>query len=135
MVWTFLDGEMSKTSEFGRTLDKYLLKLAPLVGTRRHFGPCRMNKSLGLNLLIGLPFCRCYFSGLEVVCQEINNRRGWESVFILARLSNRLLHGLCPDPQGLRTEIELRHEREPRSSINKCCMFTSMPSGFLFVEG
>ena len=31
MVRALLDGELSKTSEFGRTLDKYLLKLAPLV--------------------------------------------------------------------------------------------------------
>ena len=31
MVRTLLDGELSKTSEFGRTLDKHLLKLAPLV--------------------------------------------------------------------------------------------------------
>ena len=28
-----LDGELSKTSEFGRTLDRHLLKLAPLVST------------------------------------------------------------------------------------------------------
>ena len=37
-VWTLLDGELSKTSEFGRTLDKHLLKLAPLVGYNfKHF--------------------------------------------------------------------------------------------------
>ena len=33
VVRTLLDGELSKTSEFGRTLDKHLLKLAPLVQT------------------------------------------------------------------------------------------------------
>ena len=33
VVRTLLDGELPKTSEFGRTLDKHLLKLAPLVRT------------------------------------------------------------------------------------------------------
>ena len=38
VVRTLLDGELSKTSEFGRTLDKHLLKLAPLISTKQQTG-------------------------------------------------------------------------------------------------
>ena len=66
MVRTLLDGELSKTSEFGRILDKHLLKLAPLVAIRAsdaglaQNGLSRFNKSRGAGTAIyGLSVSDC----------------------------------------------------------------------------
>ena len=75
VVWTLLDGELSKTLEFGRTLDKHLLKLAPLMATIMVFALSIMPTGHSITIsFISCSICNITWCGDHVLVVPIQAR-------------------------------------------------------------